>query len=45
MTSAVDKQWGEDYSVFRELEKKVHFVSIITLWVVIAATIFSWIFG
>ena len=45
MTSTVDKKWGEDYSPFRELEKKVHVASIITLWVVVIATIISWIIG
>ena len=45
MASAVDKQWGDDYSVIREMEKKLHTLGVITLWVVIIATVVSWLFG
>jgi hypothetical protein len=45
MASAVDKQWGDDYSVIREMEKKLHALGVITLWVVIIATVVSWLFG
>lgn len=45
MTSAVDKQWDENYSVIREMERKIHTLGVITLWVVIIATVISWLFG
>lgn len=47
MTSAAatDKQWDENYSIIKEMDRKLHFIGVLTLWVVIIATVVSWLFG